>query len=43
MNNANNTPALSITAPNGSKAKTKLTSALQDIKDALSGKKIFYF
>ena len=32
-----------IKAPEGSKCQTKLAKALQEIKDALSGKKIFTF
>jgi hypothetical protein len=41
----NTTPIenLSVKAPEGSKCQTKLAKALQEIKDALSGKKIFTF
>lgn len=42
-NTSNNTNIIHITAPSGSKAKSKLSAALQEIKDALSGKKIYNF
>jgi len=34
---------VTVTAPSGTRCKTKLDRALQEIKDALSGKKIFTF
>lgn len=41
--NITKTETVSVTATSGTRCKAKLEKALQEIKDALSGKKIFTF
>lgn len=43
MTTKTTTPNIKVTAPEGSKNKSRLTKALEQISDALSGKKIYNF